>query len=90
MNTLNIDNVGLALGLFLSVIYVLCVAFDLLSPRMAMYVAWEKLLPGFTWLAPTSFALELVESFLYGAAFAIVFVPIYNWVDGMFAERHLT
>jgi len=88
MNTLNIDKVGLALGLFLSVIYVLCVAFDLLSPRMAMYVVWERLLPGFVWLTLSSFVLGLVESFLYGVVFAIVFVPIYNWIDGLFAQRH--
>jgi len=81
------EKVGLALGLFLSVIYILCVAFDLLFPGMAMYVVWQKLLPGFTWLTPGSFMLGLVESFLCGVLFAIVFVPIYNWLGGIFAEK---
>lgn len=74
---------GMSLGIFLSVTYVLCVAFDLLFPGMAMYETWLRLLPGFTWLSWPSFALGLVESFAYGWYVALVFAPLFNF----FARR---
>ena len=40
------------------------------------------LLPGFTWLTWQSFLLGLVESFLYGIYFGLVFVPLYNFFHG--------
>lgn len=70
---------GMSLGIFLSVTYVLCVAFDLLFPGMAMYETWLRLLPGFTWLSWPSFALGLVESFAYGWYAALVFAPLFNF-----------
>ncbi len=88
MNKLNLARAALASALFLAVLYGLCVAFDLLFPRMAMYVVWQRLLPGFTWLTPGSFVLGLIESLLYGVLFAIVFVPIYNATGKVFAEKH--
>lgn len=87
MERLNVDKVGLAMGLFLSVVYSLCVAFGLLFPGMAMHSVWARLLPGFVWLTPGSFLLGLIESFLYGVFFAIIFVPIYNFLGVVFAER---
>jgi hypothetical protein len=87
MNRLNLEKVGLASGLFLAVVYLACVAFDLLYPRMAMYVVWQRLLPGFTWLTPGSFVLGLVESFFYGIFFAIVFAMIYDSVGKAFAGK---
>jgi hypothetical protein len=46
--------VGFALGSFLAVSYVICVAYDLAFDQR-MYEAWLKLLPGFTWLTWPSF-----------------------------------
>lgn len=74
---------GMSLGLFLALTYVLCVLFDLWFPDLAMYQTWLKLLPGFTWLTWPSFFLGLVESFAYGWYVALVFGPLYN----LFAAR---
>jgi hypothetical protein len=71
-------DVGLATGSFLAITYVLCVAYDLAFDQR-MYEAWLKLLPGFTWLTWRSFFLGLVESFLYGIYFGLVFAPLYNY-----------
>ncbi|GAB4364861.1 MAG: hypothetical protein Kow00128_06930 [Deltaproteobacteria bacterium] len=87
MRKLSLEKVGLSLGIFFSVAYALCVAFDLLFPRMAMYTVWQKLLPGFTWLSLGSFLLGLVETFFYGMLFAILFVPVYNYLGKVFAEK---
>lgn len=87
MKKLSLEKVGLALGIFFSVIYALCVAFDLLFPQMVMYTVWQKLLPGFTWLSLGSFLLGLVESFFYGVLFAILFVPLYNYLGRVFTEK---
>ncbi|MCT8971848.1 DUF5676 family membrane protein [Microbaculum marinisediminis] len=74
---------GMSLGLFLAITYVLCVGFDLLFPGMAMYQTWLRLLPGFTWLTWPSFFLGLFEAFAYGWFVAFVFAPLFN----VFAKR---
>lgn len=48
-------------------LYLACVAWDLLAPRYAMNAAWAPLFPGFTWLTGGGFVLGLLESVLYGA-----------------------
>lgn len=74
---------GMSLGLFLAITFVVCVAFDLLFPGMAMNETWLRLLPGFTWLSWPSFLLGLVESFAYGWYVALIFGPLFN----LFAAR---
>jgi len=78
MGLLNWKTVGVSLGLFLTITYILCVIYDLIFPGQTMYGAWMRLLPGFTWITWGSFFLGLVESFLYGIYFSLVFVPLYN------------
>jgi len=73
--------VGLSAGTFLSISYILCVAYDLIFPEHAMYESWIKLLPGFTWLTWQSFLLGLAESFFYGIYFGLVFAPVYNFFN---------
>lgn len=70
---------GMGLGAFLVVTYVLCVLFDLWFPDQAMRSVWMPLLPGFTWLTWPSFFLGLVEAFAYGWYVALVFAPLYNF-----------
>lgn len=70
---------GMSLGLFLAVTFILCVGFDLLFPARAMYESWLRLLPGFTWLSWPSFFLGLAESFGYGWYVALIFGPLYNF-----------
>lgn len=74
---------GMSLGAFLAITYSACVAFDLLFPGHAMYEAWQRLFPGFTWLSWPSFLLGLAESYAYGWYIALVFVPLYNLFAGM-------
>lgn len=75
---------GLSLGLFLTITYVLCVVFDLLLPGQTMYQTWLRLLPGFTWLSWGSFHLGLIESFAYGWYVALIFGPLFNVFAVMF------
>lgn len=86
MGYLNWKTVGVSVGLFLSISYVLCVIYDLIFPGMTMYQSWIRLLPGFTWLTWGSFFLGLVESFLYGIYVALVFVPLYNYFKRKFGS----
>ncbi len=71
--------VGQACGLFLLISYLFCVATGLVYPEMAMYEAWEPMLPGFDWISWPSFFLGAVQSYLWGWYIAIIWVPLYNW-----------
>ncbi len=71
--------VGMSLGLFLAVSFVICVLFDLVFPGYAMNPVWAPLFPGFTWLSWPSFFIGLVESFAYGWYVAVIFVPLYKF-----------
>ena len=86
MDRLNIKVVASSLGVLLAVIYILCVLFDLLWPVYEMRRVWSLLLPGFTWLTPSSFLLGLIESFIWGLLVGIIFVSIYNYFFDRFEE----
>ena len=86
MGKLDLRVVGLAMGSFLAVSFVFCVAYDLAFDQR-MYEAWLKLLPGFTWLTWQSFLLGLVETFIYGIYFSLVFVPLYNYFQSRVSRR---
>lgn len=70
---------GMSLGLFFSLTFVLCVLFDLWLPAFAMYPVWVPLLPGFVWISWSSFFLGLAETFAYGWYVALIFAPLYNF-----------
>jgi hypothetical protein len=68
-----------ALALSAATLYLLCIAFGLANPagghmREFLTIA----LPGFEWLTVKGFVIGLLKSFLYGALFGLVYVPIYN------------
>lgn len=86
MRFLHWKTVGVSLGSFLAISYVLCVVYDLIFPGQTMYQAWIRLLPGFTWITWGTFFLGLVESFLYGIYIALVFVPLYNFFKSTFEK----
>lgn len=69
---------GHATSIFLALTFTICVGFDLIFPEHAMYEAWIKLLPGFEWISWKSFFIGLVESYLYGWYFSLIWVPLYN------------
>ena len=78
MTRLTITRLGQALGLVFAALYSLCVAWDGLFPGEAMRSVWADALPGFDWLSTGDFFLGLVEVYLYGWIFAVLFVPIWN------------
>ena len=86
MNRLDWRVVGLTTGFFLMTSYVICVTGDLLFEHR-MYEVWLKLLPGFTWLTWQSFLLGLIETFLYGIYFSLVFVPLYNFFQSRLSRQ---
>lgn len=88
MNLLNWKTVGVSVGLFLAISYVLCVIYDLIFPGQTMYLAWIRLLPGFKWITWASFFIGLIETFLYGIYFALIFVPLYNFFKRKFETRN--
>lgn len=76
---LSIKTVSLSLGLTFAVSFVVCVIWGLVLPEsLHMHEFLQLVLPGFTWLSIGSAILGLIESFLFGAYFGIVYVPIYN------------
>lgn len=77
---ISLIGVGHASSLTLVITFALCIAFDLFFPEHAMYESWQKLLPGFEWISWASFLLGLIEAYGYGWYFALVWVPIYNFV----------
>lgn len=70
---------GMSLGSFFALTFVLCVLFDLWFPALAMNPVWAPLLPGFTWISWASFLLGLIEAFAYGWYVSLIFGPIYNF-----------
>ena len=70
---------GMGLGSFLVLTFVLCVLFDLWFPALAMNPVWTPLLPGFVWISWPSYFLGLIETFAYGWYVALVFGPLYNF-----------
>ena len=78
---------GMGLGTFLALSFVLCVLFDLWFPAQAMNSVWAPLLPGFTWINWGSFFLGLIEAFAYGWYIALVFGPLYNFFAARFGTE---
>ena len=86
MNTiarLAIVPLGLSLGSFLVITYVLCVLFGIFVSDRGMHQLMAQMLPGFTWITWPSFFLGLVWSFVLGWYVAVVFAPLFNF----FSER---
>jgi len=77
-----------SLGVFTALTFVVCVVYGLLVPKaLHMTQFLEISLPGFQWLSPGTFALGLVESFLYGAYAGLVYTPIHNFFARRFGVR---
>lgn len=84
MNTtarLAIVPLGLSLGSFMVVTYVLCVLFGIFVSDRGMHQFLAQLLPGFTWITLPSFFLGLFWSFVYGWYVAVVFAPLFNFFN---------
>jgi uncharacterized protein DUF5676 len=84
---MNLKIVTWALALSAASLYLLCIAYGLVSPpgghmREFLTIA----LPGFEWLTAKGFAIGLVKSFLYGALLGLVYVPIHNALQRRFGD----
>ncbi len=74
--------VSLALGLTFAISFLVCVLWGLLLPEpMHMHRFLELVLPGFRWISIGSTVLGLVESFLFGVYFGVLYAPIHNWLS---------
>lgn len=76
---LPIAPLGLSLGSFFAITYVLCVLYGMLVSDIGMHVLLPQLLPSFTWITWPSFLFGLVLSFIYGWYVAVVFGPLFNF-----------
>jgi hypothetical protein len=81
LRRLRIVPLGMSVGLFFVISYVLCVALGLIWRGGGLHEPWLRFLPGFTWISPGSFVLGLAESFAYGWYIALVFVPLFNFFN---------
>src|SRR5215469_14441765 len=71
---------GLGLGLFFVISYVICIIGYLLAPGFPLqHGALSIFLPGFELLSWRSFFLGLAESFIWGWYIALVFGTLYNF-----------
>ena len=71
---------GLSLGLFFVISFVICIVGYLLLPGLPVqHAALSLFLPGFELLSWRSYFLGLVESFVWGWYIALVFGPLYNF-----------
>lgn len=75
---------GLSLSLFFLIFYVICIIGYLVFPGLPIkHEALSIFLPGFELLSWSTFFLGLVESFIWGWYFALIFAPLFNF----FARR---
>jgi len=76
---LRIKIVSLSLGLTFAISFVVCVLWGLLLPEpVHMHEFLQLVLPGFTWISFGAALLGLIESFLFGVYFGLIYAPIYN------------
>ena len=76
---LRIKTVSLALGLTFAISFIVCVLWGLLLPEpMHMHQFLELVLPGFKWLSAGGAILGLIESFLFGVYFGLIYATIHN------------
>lgn len=69
-----------SLGSAAAISFALCVLWGLVTPdSLHMHEFLEIVLPGFQWLSVGAFFIGLIESFLWGAYAALVFVPLHNY-----------
>jgi hypothetical protein len=70
---------GMALGLFLVVSYLICVTTYFIPGLPISHAMLTTFLPGFELLSWRSFCLGLIESFAWGWYVALIFGPLYNF-----------
>jgi hypothetical protein len=78
--SVSIVTLGLSLGVFFAITYVICIVGYLVAPGFPVrHAALSIFLPGFELLTWRSFFLGLVEAFIWGWYIALVFGPLHNF-----------
>ena len=73
-----------SLASWMAISFTICVLGGLIVPGLPInHEGLELFLPGFTWISWGSYVLGLVETTLYGAVAAVLFVLLHNF----FARR---
>ena len=81
-HSIHVLALGMALGLFLLISYLLCVLGYLIFPSLPIsHASLAIFLPGFELLNWPSFALGAAESFAWGWYVALIFGPLYNFLS---------
>lgn len=75
-----------SLGLFLAILYTICVLFDLAFPSQSMTALWAPLLPWVEGISLSSYALGVAETLIYGWLVALIFAPLFNFFAGRAAR----
>jgi len=79
---------GMALGLFLLISYLLCILGYLIFPSLPIsHSSLAIFLPGFELLSWSSFALGAAESFAWGWYVALILGPLYNAFAAWWVRR---
>ena len=78
-----ITTLGLSLGAFFALSYVLCIALGLVVPDGGMHKPWLQFFPGFEWLTWRGFLIGLVWTQVYGWYTALALGSLIN----LFAAR---
>ena len=91
MKPLPIRPIAWTLAVFSAGVFTLDMLLGLLFPNWwVMQMAWEFILPGFTFISWGTFFLGLVESFVGGWLTSAGFVLIYNYFAGRAAPQAVT
>lgn len=77
--SLSIPVVGMSLGLFFVISYLLCIAYGLVVTDVGMHQMLDMMMPGFVWLTWSGFLAGLAWAFGFGWYAAFIFVPLYNF-----------
>jgi len=80
---------SLALGGTFAITYVICILWHLAVDDPAGVQMLQSMFPGLAWLTPLGFLIGLVESFVYGAYGAAVFVFLHNRLIGNRTVEHV-
>ena len=84
---LNIKAWTLSSGCWMAMTFTICVLGGVLVPSLPIpHRTLELVLPGFRWISVSSFALGLVETFVYGVYSGWLFASLHN----LFARRWST
>lgn len=76
--TIPVRALGLSLGAFIAISYLLCLVIGLVLPDAGMHKPWLQFLPGFEWLTWRGFLIGLVWTQVYAWYTAVLFGSLFN------------